>query len=66
MNYAENTAPVLTMLHEAYSSEHQKEYDGIKAVFETRYESRNGMSIQVVDRVIYPLYTLCRELEWAD
>lgn len=57
MNHAENTEPVLTMLYEAYSSEQQIEYAGIKAAFETLYESMNGRSLQNVDRVVYPVCT---------
>lgn len=57
------TNPILAMLYEAYTSEHQTEYEGIKAAFQSLYESMNAMTLQDMDRVIYPVCTLCREHE---
>lgn len=54
-----NPAPVLSLLYEAYTAEHQTEYEGIRAAFNMLYESMNGMTLQEVDRVIYPVCTLC-------
>lgn len=59
----DSDTPVLGMLYEAYSAEQQQETERIRAAFVLLYEAMNGMSIQDVDRVIYPVCTLCREHE---
>ena len=55
--------PILAVLYEAYTAEHQTEYEGVKAAFQSLYESMNGMTLQDMDRIIYPVCTLCREHE---
>lgn len=62
MSVNENST-VLEMLYEAYRAENQTEYEGIRATFDTLYESMNGMTIREMDRVIYPVCTLCEEHE---
>ena len=37
----------------------------IRADFEVLYQRMNGMELQEVDRVIYPVCTLCRDHERA-
>lgn len=59
----DSDTPVLGMLYEAYIAEQQQETERIRVAFVSLYETMNGMSIQDVDRVIYPVCTLCREHE---
>lgn len=56
---------VLKMLYE-YHSEHQP-YDNeqIKADFKALYRQMNGMPLQEMDKIIYPVCTLCRDHELA-
>ena len=56
---------VLKMLYE-YHSEHQP-YDNeqIKADFKALYQKMNGMPLQEMDKIIYPVCTLCRDHELA-
>lgn len=63
MSAYQGNTPVLAMLYEAYSAENQVEYEGVRAAFNTLYETMNGMTLREVDRVIYPVCTLCREHE---
>jgi hypothetical protein len=60
-----NGESVLKMLYE-YHSEHQP-YDNeqIKADFKALYRQMNGMSLQEMDKIIYPVCTLCRDHELA-
>lgn len=56
---------VLKMLYE-YHSEHQP-YDNeqIKADFKDLYRQMNGMPLQEMDKIIYPVCILCRDHELA-
>ena len=56
---------VLKMLYE-YHSEHQP-YDNeqIKADFKDLYRQMNGMPLQEMDKIIYPVCKLCRDHELA-
>ena len=56
-------APILAMLYEAYTAEQQTECEGIRAAFHGLYEAMNGMALPDMDRVIYPVCTLCQEHE---
>ena len=56
-------SPILSMLYEAWSEAHQNETEGIQAAFGSLYESMNGMPMEDIDRVIYPVCTLCRNHE---
>ena len=51
---------ILTMLYEAYSDHHPMEDTEIKAAFESLYQAMNGMELPEMDRIIYPICTLCR------
>ena len=51
---------ILTMLYDAYSNHHPMEDAEIKAAFESLYQAMNGMALQEMDRIIYPICALCR------
>ena len=54
---------VLTLLYEAYA-ESNKMYDGtIKEDFNELYRLMNGMELRDMDKIIYPVCTLCRDHE---
>ena len=64
MSYNQNNdAPVLAMLFDAYNAEQQMEHEGISAAFRSLYEAMNGMTLQDMERVIYPVCALCHEHE---
>lgn len=52
---------VLALLYEVYNEINSMEDDRIKADFHALYEAMNGMSLQEMDRIIYPLCRLCRD-----
>lgn len=54
---------VLEMLYECYNERHPFDNEQIKAGFPDLYQAMNGMTLQNMDRIIYPLCTLCREHE---
>ena len=56
----QDSESILTMLYEAYSDRHPMEDAEIKAAFESLYQAMNGMELQDMDRIIYPVCTLCR------
>ena len=56
----QDSESILTMLYEAYSDHHPMEDTEIKAAFESLYQAMNGMELQEMDRIIYPICTLCR------
>ena len=56
----QDSESILTMLYEAYSDHHPMEDAEIKAAFESLYHAMNGMELQEMDRIIYPICTLCR------
>ena len=51
---------VLTLLYEAYSDNNRLDDDQIKADFNALYQAMNGMSLKEMDKIIYPVCTLCR------
>lgn len=61
--YRNDNTPILAMLYEAYSAEHQQETEGIRAAFKSIYEMMNDQPLHEVDRIIYAVCTLCREHE---
>ena len=61
-NYGDGYS-ILTLLYETYSEENRMDNDQIKANFNTLYLAMNGMTLKEMDRVIYPVCTLCREHE---
>ena len=52
---------VLTMLYEAYSDCNRMDDEQIKADFNELYRLMNGMELREMDRIIYPVCTLCRD-----
>ena len=56
---------ILTLLYEAYSEETRLDNDQIKADFSALYAAMNGMTLKEMDKVIYPVCTLCRDHEKA-
>ena len=56
---------VLTLLYEAYNEVNRMDDEQIKADFNALYQAMNGMTVQEMDRIIYPVCTLCRDHEKA-
>lgn len=54
---------VLTLLYEAYNEVNTMDDAKIKADFHHLYELMNGMSLRDMDKIIYPVCTLCRDHE---
>ena len=54
---------VLAMLYECHNENNPYDNEKIRADFEVLYRQMNGMPLQEVDRVIYPVCTLCRDHE---
>lgn len=56
---------VLTLLYEAYSECNRMDDAQIKADFEELYRLMNGIPLREMDKIIYPVCTLCRGHEKA-
>ena len=56
---------VLAMLYECHNENNPYDNEQIRADFEKLYQKMNGLPLQEVDRVIYPVCTLCRDHERA-
>ena len=56
---------VLVLLSEAYNAVNTIDDDQIKADFNALYQAMNGMQLKEMDRIIYPVCTLCRSHERA-
>ena len=56
---------VLTRLYEAYNEVNRMDDEQIKADFNALYQAMNGMTLRKMDRIIYPVCTLCRDHEKA-
>lgn len=56
---------VLALLYEAYNAVNTMDDDRIKADFNALYQAMNGMELKDMDRIIYPVCTLCRDHERA-
>ena len=54
---------VLTLLYEAYSECNRLDDAQIKADFNELYHLMNGMELRDMDKIIYPVCTLCRDHE---
>lgn len=52
---------VLTLLYEAYADSNKMDDGTIKADFNELYRKMNGMELREMDRIIYPVCTLCRD-----
>ena len=56
---------VLAMLYECHNENNPYDNDQIKADFNELYQRMNRMPLQEMDRIIYPVCTLCRDHEKA-
>lgn len=54
---------ILSLLYEAYNEVIPMDDPQIKADFHELYELMNGMPLRDMDKIIYPVCTLCREHE---
>lgn len=52
---------VLTMLYEAYVESNRMDDGTIKEDFNELYRQMNGMGLREMDKIIYPVCTLCRD-----
>ena len=52
---------VLTLLYEAYAESNKMDDGTIKEDFDELYRQMNGMELREMDRIIYPVCTLCRD-----
>lgn len=52
---------VLTMLYEAYAESNRMDDGTIKKDFNELYRQMNGMELREMDKIIYPVCTLCRD-----
>ena len=57
----ESPQSILNMLFDAYNEINRMDDDKIKQDFHELYEQMNGMSLQEMDKIIYPVCTLCRD-----
>lgn len=56
---------VLTLLYEAYAECNKMDDGTIKEDFNELYRLMNGMPLREMDKIIYPVCTLCRDHERA-
>ena len=54
---------ILALLYEAYNEFNRMDDEQIRADFNSLYQSMNGMTLREMDRIIYPVCTLCRDHE---
>lgn len=54
---------VLTLLYEAYAESNKMDDGTIKEDFDELYRLMNGMPLREMDKIIYPVCTLCRDHE---
>ena len=59
-NYGDGES-VLTMLYECYSDSNRMDDKQIRADFKELYALMNGMTLREMDKIIYPVCTLCRD-----
>ena len=52
---------VLTLLYEAYADSNKMDDGTITQDFNELYQQMNGMELREMDRIIYPVCTLCRD-----
>ena len=52
---------VLTLLYEAYADCNKMDDGTIKEDFDELYRLMNGMALREIDKIIYPVCTLCRD-----
>ena len=52
---------VLTLLYGAYAESNRMDDGTLKEDFNELYRQMNGMEIKEMDKIIYPVCTLCRD-----
>ena len=52
---------VLTLLYETYAESNKMDDGTIKEDFNELYRLMNGMELREMDKIIYPVCTLCRD-----
>ena len=52
---------VLTLLYEAYADSNKMDDETIWEDFNELYRQMNGMELREMDKIIYPVCTLCRD-----
>ena len=52
---------VLTLLYEAYAESNKMDDGTITEDFNELYRAMNGMGLREMDKIIYPVCTLCRD-----
>ena len=52
---------VLTLLYETYAESNRMDDGTIKEDFNELYRQMNGMELREMDKIIYPVCTLCRD-----
>lgn len=52
---------MLTLLYEAYAESNRMDDGTIKEDFNELYRQMNGMDLREMDKIIYPVCTLCRD-----
>mgnify|MGYP005606395535 CR=1 FL=1 len=52
---------VLTMLYECHNENNPYDNEQIKEDFNELYQQMNGMELREMDKIIYPVCTLCRD-----
>lgn len=57
----ENEDSILGLLYEAHSESNAMYDEEIKADFHALYEAMNGMPLREMDKIVYPVCTLCRD-----
>ena len=63
-NYGDGES-VLSMLYECHNENNPYDNKQIKEDFNELYRQMNGMSLQEMDKIIYPACKLCRDHEKA-
>ena len=58
-NYGDGES-VLTMLYECHNENNPYDNEQIKEDFNELYRQMNGMELREMDKIIYPVCTLCR------
>lgn len=56
---------ILTFLYEAYNQINNLDNEQIRDDFNALYQAMKGMDLREMDRIIYPVCTLCRDHERA-
>ncbi len=54
---------ILSFLYEAYIQVNNLDDEQIRGDFDALYQAMNGMELREMDRIIYPVCTLCRDHE---